>query len=84
MASIPAVFRRESPTAHFPAGAMLKFAPHRIVERHYKIRIWVLSSVGRASPLQGECRRFEPVSTHQKLRHDWHFVSRSPAFLAVA
>jgi integrase len=27
----------------------------------------VLSSVGRASPLQGECRRFEPVSTHQKL-----------------
>ena len=25
----------------------------------------VLSSVGRASPLQGECRRFEPVSTHQ-------------------
>ena len=25
----------------------------------------MLSSVGRASPLQGECRRFEPVSTHQ-------------------
>ena len=26
----------------------------------------VLSSVGRASPLQGECQRFDPVSTHQK------------------
>ncbi len=26
--------------------------------------IWVLSSVGRASPLQGECQRFDPVSTH--------------------
>src|SRR5689334_12223430 len=26
----------------------------------------VLSSAGRASPLQGECRRFDPVSTHQK------------------
>ena len=25
----------------------------------------VLSSAGRASPLQGECRRFDPVSTHQ-------------------
>jgi hypothetical protein len=24
----------------------------------------VLSSVGRASPLQGECQRFDPVSTH--------------------
>jgi hypothetical protein len=27
----------------------------------------VLSSVGRASPLQGECQRFDPVSTHQTL-----------------
>ena len=28
--------------------------------------IWtrVLSSAGRASPLQGESRRFDPVSTH--------------------
>jgi hypothetical protein len=26
----------------------------------------VLSSAGRASPLQGECRRFDPVSTHSK------------------
>ena len=25
----------------------------------------VLSSAGRASPLQGECRGFEPLSTHQ-------------------
>src|SRR5436309_538803 len=24
-----------------------------------------LAQLGRASPLQGECRRFEPVSTHQ-------------------
>ena len=28
----------------------------------------VLSSAGRASPLQGECRRFDPVSTHQEQR----------------
>jgi hypothetical protein len=28
---------------------------------------WVLSSAGRASPLQGECRGFEPLSTHQLL-----------------
>ena len=27
-----------------------------------------LSSAGRASPLQGECRRFDPVSTHQSTR----------------
>ena len=25
---------------------------------------WVISSVGRASPLQGEGRQFEPVITH--------------------
>ncbi len=25
----------------------------------------VLSSAGRASPLQGECRGFDPLSTHQ-------------------
>src|SRR6476660_3942904 len=28
----------------------------------------VLSSVGRASPLQGECREFDPLSTHQQER----------------
>src|SRR5690349_1516968 len=27
----------------------------------------VLSSAGRASPLQGECRGFDPLSTHQLL-----------------
>ena len=27
---------------------------------------WVLSSAGRASPLQGECRGFESLSTHQQ------------------
>ena len=27
--------------------------------------LWVLSSAGRASPLQGEGRGFEPLSTHQ-------------------
>ena len=26
---------------------------------------WEVSSVGRASPLQGECRRFEPVTSYQ-------------------
>ena len=29
---------------------------------------WVLSSAGRASPLQGESRRFDPVSTHHSLK----------------
>ncbi len=28
---------------------------------------WVLSSVGRATPLQGVCQRFDPVSTHHHL-----------------
>ena len=27
--------------------------------------MWVLSSAGRASPLQGEGRGFDPLSTHQ-------------------
>ncbi len=41
----------------------------------------VLSSAGRASPLQGECRRFDPVSTHQvSLR--WHLFCR-PKVLGV-
>ena len=26
---------------------------------------WVVSSAGRASPLQGECRGFDPLTTHQ-------------------
>ena len=30
----------------------------------YRGRTRVLSSAGRASPLQGESRRFDPVSTH--------------------
>ncbi len=30
----------------------------------YRERTRVLSSAGRASPLQGESRRFDPVSTH--------------------
>ena len=35
-------------------------------------RMWVISSVGRASALHAEGRRFEPVITHQlliKIRH---------------
>ena len=31
----------------------------------FRERTRVLSSAGRASPLQGESRRFDPVSTHQ-------------------
>ena len=33
-----------------------------------KKRFRVLSSAGRASPLQGESRRFDPVSTHHSLK----------------
>lgn len=29
-------------------------------------KTWRLSSAGRASALQAECRRFDPVSAHQK------------------
>jgi hypothetical protein len=38
----------------------------------------VLSSAGRASPLQGECRGFEPLSTHHSTR-----VIRKAKFGAV-
>ena len=31
--------------------------------------VWVLSSVGRAAPLQGVGREFEPLSTHQKTKY---------------
>ena len=41
---------------------MLSFLNWDNIQRHHA---WVLSSAGRASPLQGECRRFDPVSTHQ-------------------
>ena len=58
---------RSSRTEAAPAG--LAFPGRcRIVARLPGGRIpvrWVLSSAGRASPLQGECRRFEPCSTHQ-------------------
>ncbi len=32
--------------------------------------IRVLSSVGRAAPLQGVGREFEPLSTHQSVKHE--------------
>ena len=44
---------------------MLSFLNWDNIQRH--LGAWVLSSAGRASPLQGECRRFDPVSTHQGL-----------------
>jgi hypothetical protein len=40
--------------------------------RRVELRMWVISSVGRASALHAEGRRFEPVITHQlliKIRH---------------
>ena len=59
----PAALRRRRPAWPFHGRC-------RIVARLPGGRIpvrWVLSSAGRASPLQGECRRFEPCSTHQYL-----------------
>ncbi len=38
---------------------------------------WVLSSAGRASPLQGEGRRFDPCSTHQLL-FQWKVIRGQP------
>ena len=35
-----------------------------------RLDICVISSVGRASALQAECRRFEPVMTHQAWQVD--------------
>ncbi len=32
--------------------------------------MWALSSVGRAPPLQGGCREFEPLSAHHSLARD--------------
>ena len=37
----------------------------KVIAVKFRSRFRVLSSVGRASPLQGECREFEPLSTHQ-------------------
>ena len=42
---------------------------------------WVLSSVGRAAPLQGVGHRFDPCSTHQKLRYA---LRTKPAHVMVA
>ena len=44
---------------------MLSFLNWDNIQRHHQA--WVLSSAGRASPLQGECRRFDPVSTHHSI-----------------
>ena len=42
-----------------------KFRPGKALKDALTKRLnWVLSSVGRAAPLQGVGRRFEPVSTH--------------------
>ena len=37
----------------------------------------VVSSVGRASALHAECRRFDPVTTHQFLAHDFFWLNQS-------
>ena len=44
----------------------VKIAPEDHSERLHKVAKRVLSSVGRAAPLQGVGRRFEPVSTHHR------------------
>ena len=46
---------------------LIKSNPRQIQDTRSQKRLktlWVLSSAGRASPLQGESRRFDPVSTH--------------------
>ena len=48
---------------------MVGWTPCHAVETDFhRDFTWVLSSAGRASPLQGECRRFDPVSTHHCLK----------------
>ncbi len=41
---------------------------------------WVFSSAGRASPLQGEGRGFDPLNTHQLISHQAKIQLGYPTF----
>ena len=49
-----------------------------------RLDICVISSVGRASALQAECRRFEPVMTHQADEVDWHSTRSKADSIAIS
>mgnify|MGYP006981142345 CR=1 FL=1 len=52
-----------------------------------RIFLGVLSSAGRASPLQGEGRGFDPLSTHQEtflVNNRYWLDAINPAFIALA
>ena len=59
-------------------GRLVKRLRHRPFTAVSGVRVpyrspppWALSSAGRASALQAECRRFDPVSAHQKTTKDF-------------
>lgn len=49
-------------TTEKPDAGLLKESP---MIYNCAASTWVISSAGRASPLQGECREFDPLITHQ-------------------
>ena len=58
-----------SPTSG-ASGPFVKWLRHRPFTAGSRVRIshgspWAISSAGRASALQAECRQFEPVIAHQ-------------------
>ncbi len=40
--------------------------------------MWAFSSAGRAPPLQGGCRRFDPVNAHHSLKNFRPFLNEHP------
>ena len=50
-----------------PAAKVVKFRAGQKLKDAINNREKEISSAGRASPLQGECRGFDPLSTHQYL-----------------
>lgn len=60
----------ESPTGHHMfysltvVGAPAKYSEYASEHKRHFVGMWRLSSAGRASALQAEGRRFDPVSLH--------------------
>jgi uncharacterized MAPEG superfamily protein len=61
-------------TVHGPYGAGNFIDSRASLSKMRSLGVWVNSSAGRASPLQGECRGFDPLFTHQTLPLPGHRV----------
>ena len=67
-----------SPTSG-ASGPFVKWLRHRPFTAGSRVRIshgspWAISSAGRASALQAECRQFDPVIAHHKKRTEFRCV----------